>query len=101
MGNRAMSARNSGFTLRDLFVATAVVAALMGMLVVALKSGPTPARRSQCLSNVQQFGLAALMYEQSHRHYPGYYDRVGGKKVSWLVPLMPQIERMDLYRIWS
>jgi len=96
-----MAARRRGFTLVELLVVMSIIAALMGLLLPAVQSAREAARRSTCLSNTNQFGLAAQQFEGSRRTYPGYYNLIGNKYVSYMVALLPYMERNDLYKIWS
>ncbi len=61
--------RRKAFTLIELLVVISIIALLIALLLPALQSARSAARRTACLSNHKQNGIAVYGYATDHRDY--------------------------------
>lgn len=73
--------RNKGFTLIELLVVIAIIAILASILFPVFAKARWSARKTVCLSNMKQIGLAMMMYSQDYdESYPAaqWHAEAGG-----------------------
>ncbi|WP_425399538.1 DUF1559 domain-containing protein [Aeoliella sp.] len=99
---RTPSAR--GFTLVELLVVIAIIGILVALLLPAVQAAREAARRTACVNNLKNLGLAALTYHDTHKHFPVNYGAAWGDEspkdrpaVGWLLDMLPQLEQQPLY----
>jgi len=89
------------FTLVELLVVIAIIGILIGLLLPAVQAAREAARRTQCLNNLHQIGLAIHGYYNANRLIPSAGDfTVGNPFVAYSVQarILPFIEENSLYQ---
>jgi len=103
-GRLCPTARRRAFTLVELLVVMTIIGMLMALLLPAVQSAREGGRRTACTNNLFQLALAASRSEEQAGFIAGWKNRgpAGGSTVSsWPVPLLPFMERNDVYKAWA
>lgn len=111
---RATACRShvTGFTLVELLVVIAIIGILIAMLIPAVQAVREAARRTHCLNNLRQQGLAVLNFEAAHGHFPtnglgaeGFFaggwqkPTLGVENGNHFYQILPYLELGNLYDI--
>ncbi|MEX2137815.1 MAG: DUF1559 domain-containing protein [Pirellulales bacterium] len=97
-----------GFTLVELLVVIAIIGVLVAILLPAVQAAREAGRRTQCLNNLRNIGLAFNNHLDVHKHYPtggwgwlwsGDPDRGYGARQpgGWMYNLLPYMEEQALH----
>lgn len=99
-----ISLSRRGITQIELLIVVLVFACFAALLVMQTSVSHTPGHRNTCANNQKQLVLALLSYETVNRKFPGSWMSFAAhsgadeQTVNWVVPLLPFLERNDLYR---
>ncbi len=86
-----------GFTLVELLVVVAILAALIALLLPSVQAARESARRTKCLNNLHQIGVGMALFTNIDGHFPWTYH--AGATQSWIVTMGPYLENTDQVRL--
>jgi prepilin-type N-terminal cleavage/methylation domain-containing protein len=88
--------KGQAFTLVELLVVIAIIGILVALLLPAIQAAREAARRSQCLNQMKQLGVAMHNYHDTFKSLPiGAQYPVDRK--NWRVAMFPFMEQGTLY----
>ena len=112
--DRKQSSRRRAFTLVELLVAIAIIATLIGLLLSAVQGARESARRTHCMNNMRQIGLAFQVSHDARRYYPAAMFSAKaaalqpkptgnplGREHSWRILVMPFLEEQAAATAYS
>lgn len=95
-----MRFRRDAFTLVELLVVIAIIGVLVALLLPAVQAAREAARRSQCLNNLRQIGLAMHNYEGAKGSLPWgsawAADEPDQFRGAWSTEIMPFMEATNV-----
>ncbi len=94
-----------GFTLVELLVVIAIIGVLVALLLPAVQAARESARRTQCISNIKQIGIALLNYHGAMNSFPAgmQFDdprqahQSTDFKRNWIIDILPYLEQQNVY----
>jgi len=92
-----LSNRKRGFTLIELLVVIAIIAVLIALLLPAVQAAREAARRSQCVNNMKQLGIALHNYHGTVGSLPWGQGPFGWNDWSAQTLMLPFMEQTPLY----
>jgi type II secretory pathway pseudopilin PulG len=100
----SVDCKNKGFTIVELVIIVIVIVIGLAVAVPFIQSAREKARRTTCINNMKQLGLAFHNYHDLHKRLPGSADLIGSGPIkqaggwSFLVRLLPFMDQDTLFK---
>lgn len=109
MNDKSPSPSRRAFTLVELAVVILIIAAIIALFFPATRGVNEATRRTACLNNLKQIGLALHNYHDDYGTFPPPYtvDADGNRLHSWRTLILPftdhaaLYEKIDLSKPWD
>src|SRR5688500_16981590 len=96
---------HAAFTLVELLVVIAIIGVLVALLLPAVQAARESARRTQCLNNLKQLGIALHNYHDTFQilpagmTFPPGDDGATSERYgpNWIIRTLPFFEQQNLY----
>jgi len=104
MASLAKPRTNRGFTLIELLVVIAIIGVLVGLLLPAVQQAREAARRTTCVNNMKQLGIACHNYKDVNKVLPPGWQKPTdltnfseGNYWGWGTFILPFMEETSLF----
>jgi len=94
----------TGFTLVELLVVIAIIGVLVSLLLPAVQAAREAARRTQCVNNLKNIGLAVHNFHDARNKVPVSARPVGlttAPRIAALTHLLPYLEAGNVHQIFD
>ena len=96
---KRLNVDRAAFTLVELLVVIAIIGVLVALLLPAVQAAREAARRTQCVNNLKQFGLAIQNFHDVNNALPA--ARFKDTYPTWFALIMPYLEASNEYKLWD
>jgi prepilin-type N-terminal cleavage/methylation domain-containing protein len=102
-GLRTSAPAPRGFTLVELLTVISIIGMLMSLTLPAIMQAREAGRRTQCANNLRNVALAMQGFATTRGRLPaaGNFSTSGKEFHSWVVSVLPYVERTDIARAWD
>ena len=98
---KAYCANRRGFTLVELLVVIAIIGILVALLLPAIQAAREAARRTQCINNLKQIGIAMHNYHDTYRKLPygsfNLREAWPSSGTNWRTLILPFLEQGTIH----